>query len=206
MPGQRLVRLRPAAAAGGGQPAVKPLQFWRVANFAEDGQSFRHWSSLWLRRLGLDRGRVAAGEREPSGRDDVDGTRGMSIPKNYAFLLIGCLLFPLAIVSAVVARGRLKASAGWEASHWVFQLYTAVGLLVSSGVLSGVVILFFLLLSSTDPVQAVKTTMLTTAVSNLFYVVFGWVAVRAVRGLYLAGAKTPISNPRTLSPWPRSPT
>lgn len=130
----------------------------------------------------------------------------MSIPRNYAFLLMGCLLFPLAIVSAVVARGKVRATAGWEASHWGFQLYTAVGFLVSSGVLSVILLLVFIFLSGAGPVQYLKTSMLTTAVSNLFYVVFGWVAVRAVRGLYLAGSKTPISNPRTLSPWPRSPT
>jgi uncharacterized membrane protein len=129
---------------------------------------------------------------------------GTSIPFNYAIIIFGCILFPLTILSAFISKRRIKTENGWEKSHWVFQYYTSIVFLILMSTFSVAIISLFIFLPNADTAQSVSKGMTITAVSNVVYIIYGWVLVRSARGIYLSGAKRKILNPETLWLWPRT--
>jgi uncharacterized membrane protein len=140
-----------------------------------------------------------------AGRKDVKFPN-ISIPKNYTFMLLGLLLFPLAIFAAYVAIQKRKTSSSWELSHCIFQIYTAVTCCILMASLIFAISLMVALAPGATPMQSTYKSMAITGTSNLAYLVYFWTLVRSIRGLYLAGAQTPILNPNTFWLWPRSQT
>ncbi|MBB5571737.1 MULTISPECIES: hypothetical protein [Rhizobium] len=125
------------------------------------------------------------------------------VPSNYAIILFGLLFFPIQIVAMLFAKRRLHEGDDWERSHYQMQYRSAAAYLVIEAAVFGIkaATLFLMHGKISAEVTSLRTWLVFTTFAG--YVPLAWLAIRCVRGLFLAGAKTPLVNPRSYTIWPR---
>lgn len=124
------------------------------------------------------------------------------VPSNYALILFGMFIFPLILVALFEAKKRKTAAQEWEKSHYEVQYRSSVVFMLGmlAMLLAGAGIFFQV--RNMSPVELAHTRMWIVQIANLSYLLVGWVAVRSIRGLFLAGGKRAIGNPRSYWVWP----
>ncbi|KQU74741.1 hypothetical protein ASC75_20445 [Aminobacter sp. DSM 101952] len=125
------------------------------------------------------------------------------VARNYAFILVGGVFFPLLIVAHFIARKRSRQPVGFEQSHYQFQYRTTSVTLIILLALCVIWILLVSRMSPTTPLEAAQYQMKFSFVSQIGWLGFVWTAIRAIRGIYLSGANRTIQNSKTLWVWPR---
>ncbi|KPF46947.1 hypothetical protein [Rhizobium sp. AAP43] len=121
--------------------------------------------------------------------------------RTYAFLLFGLLFWPL-LIAAHVRASRNRASADpVERSHAGFQYQTTTVALILGCVLF---LAFLVVVFGFPPEEALAAShwrMRGILFFNLGYWVALWAALRAVRGLYLAGLGKAVQRPALWTLW-----
>ncbi|HVK92461.1 MAG TPA: hypothetical protein VM468_13845 [Mycoplana sp.] len=132
----------------------------------------------------------------------VDATRGSpAVSRNYAFALVGAIIWPFVIVAYFIARRRRHLSDGIEQTHYAFQYRTTAVALIAFAVFSLITIAMFFW---TPPQTTfVQFQMRFYLLGNAQWLVMLWFVVRCIRGLYLAASGRAIQNPKTLWVWAR---
>jgi uncharacterized membrane protein len=124
------------------------------------------------------------------------------IARNYGWILAGGFFFPLTIAAYRIAKKKRRQSGGIGPSHYNFQFRTAsLALIATSAFYFCAAILLFNNQHATLLQQAHLHTRFILLI-NANWLVFLWIAVRCIRGLYLAGAGKEIKDPTTLRIWP----
>ncbi|WHO72387.1 hypothetical protein [Rhizobium sp. BT03] len=121
-------------------------------------------------------------------------------PSNYAILLFGMLMFPIIFLVFFEARKRRTTAQEWEKSHYELQYRSSKVFLL--GILATILAAFAIFLTGGNQRQAEHTMMLIGLAAKLNYLLVGWVAVRSIRGLFLAGGQRAIGNPKSYWMWP----
>lgn len=124
------------------------------------------------------------------------------VPSNYALILFGMFIFPLILVALFEAKKRTTTAQEWEKSHYELQYRSSVVFMLGilAMLLAGAAIFFQV--RNMSPLELAHTRMWIVQIANLSYLLVGWVAVRSIRGLFLAGGKRAIGNPRSYWVWP----
>ena len=124
------------------------------------------------------------------------------VPSNYAVILFGIFIFPLILVVLFETKKRRTTAQEWEKSHYELQYRSSVVFML--GILAMILAAYTIFLQATDtsPLQVAHTRMWMGQIANLSYLLVGWVAVRSIRGLFLAGGKRAIGNSRSYWVWP----
>ncbi|OCJ13568.1 hypothetical protein A6U88_17515 [Agrobacterium sp. B131/95] len=125
------------------------------------------------------------------------------VPSNYAIILFGLFLFPIQIVAMIFSKRRRYDSEDWERSHYEMQYRSAAAYLVIRAVLFGIGAVTMFLMNGKNYAETTNLRTWLAFTSFAGYVPLGWLAIRCIRGLFLAGAKTPLVNPRSYTIWPR---
>jgi uncharacterized membrane protein len=124
-----------------------------------------------------------------------------AIARNYAFILVGILIFPFMIVAHFTARKRRNQPAGLEQSHYVFQYRTTLLALLSLGAIALITLAMIIGIPSKTQLQQVQLKMWFGLLTNVCWFILLWTAIRCIRGIYLAGARRAILSPKTLWVW-----
>ncbi|MGG6893246.1 hypothetical protein [Rhizobium sp. BR 315] len=125
------------------------------------------------------------------------------VPSNYAIMLFGLFFFPIQIVAIFFAKKRRYDGDDWERSHYEMQYRSAAAYLAIELALF---IIGAVALRLTPARNVAEVTSLRTSMGFITfagYVPLAWLAIRCIRGLFLAGAKAPLANPRSYTIWPR---
>jgi uncharacterized membrane protein len=125
-----------------------------------------------------------------------------SVPSNYAVLLVGMFIFPMILVGLVKAKKQRTSAQEWEKSHYELQYRSSVAFMLGILAMLLAATTIFFQARGMSPLQLAHTRMWIVQIANLSYLLFGWVAVRSIRGLFLAGGKRAIGNPRSYWVWP----
>lgn len=125
------------------------------------------------------------------------------VARNYAFILVGGFFFPLWIVAHFIARKRSRQPAGFEQSHYQFQYRTTSVALIVLIVLTLIGLALMSWMAPASPVDLVRHRMRVGLLSQAGWLLLMWMAIRAIRGLYLSGGNRAIHSPKTLWVWPR---
>lgn len=125
------------------------------------------------------------------------------VPSNYAILLASILFFPLSIFAIFYAETRRADAVDWEQTHHEMQYRTAVAYLVFQAILLGVRVSAALVFGADVPAEMTRLVTFQGVLKMISYVPHIWLAVRCVRGLFLAGSKTPLVKPRSYTVWPQ---
>jgi uncharacterized membrane protein len=131
------------------------------------------------------------------------GANGSAIARNYAFVLVGGIVFPFMIVAHFIARKRRGQPVGLERGHYAFQYRTTSLALLSLVVVGLVAIAMIVWMPSQTLVQHTQQRMRFILLMNVTWLIMLWVAVRCIRGLYLSAARRSIQKPETLWIWPQ---
>ncbi|MGM4986541.1 hypothetical protein [Rhizobium sp. 11_C7_N12_5] len=125
-----------------------------------------------------------------------------AIARNYAYLLVGSVFFPFMIAAHLTARKKRNEPGGMGTSHYRLQ-YRTTSLALSAAIIllaiSAAMIFHFQYVS---PLQQAREQIWLIIPLNVGKVIFLWVVIRCIRGLYLAGASRQIQNPATYWIWP----
>ncbi|QND51666.1 hypothetical protein HB779_06950 [Phyllobacterium sp. 628] len=126
------------------------------------------------------------------------------VPANYAVLLFGMFTFPLPIYTLFVAKRQRKTGEEWEKTHYEAQYRSAVVLTI--GVLVTGVLAFTVFWRSSDnsQLQQFYTQIWLSQIGKIYLLLTAWTAVRSVRGLYFAGGKRALANPKSYWVWPKA--
>jgi uncharacterized membrane protein len=125
------------------------------------------------------------------------------VPSNYAIILFGLLIFPIQIVAMIFSKRRRYDADLWERSHYEMQYRSAVAYLVIKAVLFGLGAAAMFLMNGKNYAETTSLRTWLVFINFAGYVPLAWLAIRCIRGLFLAGAKTPLVNPRSYTIWPR---
>ncbi|NVP55646.1 hypothetical protein [Mycoplana rhizolycopersici] len=128
------------------------------------------------------------------------GANGSAVARNYAFILVGGIVFPLVIVAHFIARKRRKLT-GFEQSQYVFQYRTTSIALLSLVVAVLIAVAMFIWMPPQAPQQHVQ--IIFAFLNSLVWLTMLWGAARCIRGLYLCGARRVIQNSKTFWIWPQ---
>ncbi|KAA0681157.1 hypothetical protein DTW90_37185 [Neorhizobium sp. P12A] len=125
------------------------------------------------------------------------------VPSIYAILLFGILFFPIQIVAMIFSKRRRYDGDDWERSHYEMQYRTAAAYFVIQAVLFviGAATLFLMHEKIHAEITSLRIWLTFTTLAG--YVPLAWLAIRCVRGLFLAGSKIRLVNPRSYTIWPR---
>ncbi|MBB6489023.1 hypothetical protein [Rhizobium lusitanum] len=133
---------------------------------------------------------------------DVAVKKAGGVPSNYAIILFGLFFFPIQIVAMLFAKRRLTDGGEWERSHYEMQYRSAAVYLVIQAVLFGIGAAGMFLMHGKSNVEVAGLRTWVAVITYASYMLMAWLAIRCVRGLFLAGAKTPLANPRSYTIWP----
>ena len=125
-----------------------------------------------------------------------------AIARNYAYVLIGGFFFPLMIAAHITARKKRKERDGIGPSHYRFQFRTTSLALIATFIILSIVAVILFSFNYSTPLQQAEGRTWFISLVNASWLIFIWIAVRCIRGLYLAGASRGVQNPKTLWIWP----
>lgn len=129
-------------------------------------------------------------------------SRTGAVPANYALMLFGILFFPIQFIAMSFARKRRLTGEAWEQSHYTLQYRTAAVTLWAEGGLFLIGMALMLSVSPKDYHEAIHLQLWLIVIRSAKFAVFGWLIVRAIRGLFLAGSQSAIIHPRSYTIWP----
>ncbi len=133
---------------------------------------------------------------------DIAVKKAGGVPSNYAIILFGLFLFPIQIVAMFFSKRRRYDSDEWERSHYEMQYRSAAVYLVIQAILFGIGAAGMFLMQGKSNAEVAGLRTWVTFITSGSYILMAWLAIRCVRGLFLAGSKTPLANPRSYTIWP----
>lgn len=125
------------------------------------------------------------------------------VPSNYAIILAGAFFFPVQIIALFFARKRRLEAEDWEKTHYQMQYRTTLIYMIISVILFGIGAASIFYLGGKDHADRTSVMGFWAILRMVGYVPMAWLAIRSVRGLFLAGAKKSLAFPASLTLWPR---
>jgi uncharacterized membrane protein len=125
------------------------------------------------------------------------------VPSNYAIILAGAFFFPIQLIALFFARKRRFEAYDWEKTHYEMQYRTMLSYMMISIILMGISAAAMSVLGGKSQADMTRFMAFWSILTFVGYVPMAWLAIRSIRGLFLAGAKKSLLFPKSLTVWPR---
>jgi uncharacterized membrane protein len=124
------------------------------------------------------------------------------VASNYSIMLFGVFFFPIQLIALFFARKRRLTAEEWEQTHYEMQYRTSVAYLFVQTVLFAFGLLLAYVTHGKGYPEIIRMQTGAIVLSTVGYLPLGWLLIRCVRGVYIAGSKSPLVRPSSYTIWP----